>query len=530
MAHLEERTPFEPPTIEETGGAAISSINDGAVSLRYRSYTPSSTVSTTPVAGQRIVFLVQSSDYEQLLANKCYLRLPLKMAADAEARITSLAPLAMLASAQLRINGQVVQSVDNVYETACFNLRTKTNYSKIAESAGGWFYPTRQGQKLEQVGSDVADGIAGTGTSPTLAAGVTTADDIRDNVVLPVITGLKLEQLKYLTSDRMSALQAKKCQDDGGADFILPLGLIFGICSEAQDFAIPKAEVEISFVVHSDFQKRVNAGVDLSERVNAVAFEKEQAVTFNAGAVALFAAMAIPLDFKGSAGQSFLYECPHWSVDTFVPQSADHTAQISVAPSTYKAMVAVQQPNVNTNTRSALNDWRASYEGVNQDTTTNAAVPFGITGAADAACLFLNRNKTNSKAHALQECEARLGSARAPDRPYDLSWADDGTAKSDVQRAYLDHVASNHGVLVGDGIESFDDWMDYGAILSFPLIRPHDERSSMMTVRTKFRGDGSTTEKEFVDRRVLVYTMSRRNVVLDYSSSENASVQVDDSV
>ena len=52
----------------------------------------------------------------------------------------------------------------------------------------------------------------------------------------------------------------------------------------------------------------------------------------------------------------------------------------------------------------------------------------------------------------------------------------------------------------------------------------------MMTVRTKFRGDGSTDQKEFVDRRVLVYTMSRRNVVLDYSSSENASVQVDDSV
>ena len=64
----------------------------------------------------------------------------------------------------------------------------------------------------------------------------------------------------------------------------------------------------------------------------------------------------------------------------------------------------------------------------------------------------------------------------------------------------------------------------------FPLIRPHDERSSMMTVRTKFAGEGATDEKEFVNRRVLVYTCSRRNVVLDYSASENASVQVDDTV
>jgi tRNA (guanine9-N1)-methyltransferase len=55
MAHLEERTPFEPPTLEETGGQAISSINNGAVSLRYRSYTPNSTVAETPAAGQRIV-------------------------------------------------------------------------------------------------------------------------------------------------------------------------------------------------------------------------------------------------------------------------------------------------------------------------------------------------------------------------------------------------------------------------------------------------------------------------------------------
>ena len=86
------------------------------------------------------------------------------------------------------------------------------------------------------------------------------------------------------------------------------------------------------------------------------------------------------------------------------------------------------------------------------------------------------------------------------------------------------------GILVGDGVESFNDWLDYGAITSFPLIRPHDERSPMMTVRTKFAGDGTTDEKEFENRRVLVYTCSRRNVVLDYSASENASVQVDDTV
>lgn len=52
----------------------------------------------------------------------------------------------------------------------------------------------------------------------------------------------------------------------------------------------------------------------------------------------------------------------------------------------------------------------------------------------------------------------------------------------------------------------------------------------MLTVRTKFKGSGTTTEKEFVNRRVLVYTCSRRNVVLDFSSSENASVQIDDTV
>ena len=189
-------------------------------------------------------------------------------------------------------------------------------------------------------------------------------------------------------------------------------------------------------------------------------------------------------------------------------------------------MVAIQQKDVNTRTALALNDWRAGYEGLN--VTTAGLVTF--TGATVAQSLFLNRNRANSKQRHLQEVECRLGSARAPDRPYDLFWADDGQQKSDVYRAYLDHVAATHGVLVGEGVETFDDWLDYGAICSFPLIRPHDERSSMMTVRTKFAGEGVTDEKEFVNRRVLVYTCSRRNVVLDYSASENASVQVDDTV
>ena len=79
-------------------------------------------------------------------------------------------------------------------------------------------------------------------------------------------------------------------------------------------------------------------------------------------------------------------------------------------------------------------------------------------------------------------------------------------------------------------LESFDDWMDHGAIMSFPLIRPHDERSSMLSVRTKFKAAGATTEDQFANRRVLVYSASRRNVVIDFSSSENASVQIDDSV
>lgn len=523
MAHLEERTPFEPPTLEETGGQAISSINNGAVSLRYRSYTPNSTVAQTPAAGQRIVFLVQSSDYEQLLANKCYLRLPLQMAADPNGRVVSLAPLALLASAQLRINGQVVQSVDNVYETAVFNLRTKPNYQAMCDSMGGWFYPSRQGMPYELVsaGANSNDGKA-SGTADDLAGAFDTANRIRDNVVLPGLRQVKIEQDRFIHSDRRNSLKCK--QMINGADFVVPLGLIFGMCSEAQDFAIPKAEVEFSFVIHSDFSKRINAGINLAQNSNV--FDVETLITITTGAVSLFAAMAIPLDFKGSAGQSFLYECPHWTVDTFVPTSADHTAQISVAPSTYKAMVAIQQKDVNTRTAIALNDWRAGYEGLN--VTTAGAVTF--TGADAAHSLFLNRNRANSKNRHLQEVECRLGSARAPDRPYDLFWCDDGTYKSDVYRAYLDHVAATHGVLVGEGIESFDDWLDYGAICSFPLIRPHDERSSMMTVRTKFAGEGTTVEQEFVNRRVLVYTCSRRNVVLDYSASENASVQVDDTV
>jgi hypothetical protein len=300
------------------------------------------------------------------------------------------------------------------------------------------------------------------------------------------------------------------------------------MCSEAQDFAIPKAEVEFSFVIHSDFSKRINAGIDLGQNQDDDAFQKNQPITITTGSVSLFAAMSIPLDFKGSAGQSFLYECPHWTVDTFVPTSADHTAQISVAPSTYKAMVAIQQKDVNTHTAFALNDWRAGYEGLNVSRTGAAVTGFTADAANDS--FFLTRNRPNSINRFLQEVECRLGSARAPDRPYDLAWSDDGDKKSDVYRAYLDHVAATHGVLVGDGIETFDDWMDYGAITSFPLIRPHDERSSMMTVRTKFAGDGSTDQKEFENRRVLVYTCSRRNIVLDYSASENASVQVDDTV
>ena len=522
MAHLEERTPFEPPTLEETGGQAISSINNGAVSLRYRSYTPNSTVAETPAAGQRIVFLVQSSDYEQLLTNKCYLRLPLKMSYDDKARVASLAPLALLASAQLRINGQVVQSVDNVYETAVFNLRTKPHYEKMCESMGGWYYPARQGMpyELTSAGAGSNDGKA-SGTVPALAAGIGDSGAIRTNVVLPTLKALKLEQDRFIRSDRANALKVK--QMTNGADFVIPLGLIFGMCSEAQDFAIPKSEVEFSFVVHSDFSKRINAGIDLAENPAAAAFDKESAITITTGAVSLFAAMSIPLDFKGSAGQSFLYECPHWTVDTFVPTSADHTAQISVAPSTYKAMVAIQQKDVNTRTPLALNDWRAAYEGLNV-TRADDTVSFTADDATDS--FFLTRNRPNSKQRHLQEVECRLGSARAPDRPYDLFWADDGGQKSDVYRAYLDHVAATHGILVGDGVESFDDWLDYGAITSFPLIRPHDERSSMMTVRTKFAGEGVTPEQEFVNRRVLVYTCSRRNVVLDYSASENASVQV----
>ena len=524
MATLEERTPFEPPTLEETGGQAISSINNGAVSLRYRSYTPNSTVAETPAAGQRIVFLVQSSDYEQLLANKCYLRLPLKMAYDLNGRVASLAPLALMASAQLRINGQVVQSVDNVYETAVFNLRSKANYKDMCSSMGGWYYPSRQGMPYELVseGADSNDGKA-SGAAPALAAvGVGDETAIRDNCVLPALKQIKIEQDRFMHSDRQNALKCRQMVE--GTDFVVPLGLIFGMCSEAQDFAIPKSEIEFSFVIHSDFSKRINAGINLAQ--NSDVFDVETAVTITTGNVSLFAAMSIPLDFKGSAGQSFLFECPHWTVDTFVPTSSDHTAQISVAPSTYKAMVAVQQKDVNTRTALALNDWRAGYEGLN--VTTGGLVTF--TGGAVGTSLFLNRNRANSKQRHLQEVECRLGSARAPDRPYDLFWADDGLQKSDVYRAYLDHVAATHGVLVGEGIETFEDWLDYGAITSFPLIRPHDERSSMMTVRTKFAGEGVTAESEFVNRRVLVYTCSRRNVVLDYSSSENASVQVDDTV
>ena len=61
-------------------------------------------------------------------------------------------------------------------------------------------------------------------------------------------------------------------------------------------------------MIHSDFSKRINAGVNLDQ--NSDAFDVEAAITITTGNVSLFAAMSIPLDFKGSAGQSFLYECP----------------------------------------------------------------------------------------------------------------------------------------------------------------------------------------------------------------------------
>ena len=32
------------------------------------------------------------------------------------------------------------------------------------------------------------------------------------------------------------------------------------------------------------------------------------------------------------------------------------------------------------------------------------------------------------------------------------------------------HVAATHGILVGDGIESFDDWMDYSTVQSPPSL------------------------------------------------------------
>ena len=42
------------------------------------------------------------------------------------------------------------------------------------------------------------------------------------------------------------------------------------MCSPNQDFAVPKAEIEFSFVVHSDYVARVNAGVDLSANTDVM--------------------------------------------------------------------------------------------------------------------------------------------------------------------------------------------------------------------------------------------------------------------
>ena len=91
------------------------------------------------LVGQRIVFLVHSSDHEQLLTNKCYLRLPLRMAYNNNARVATLAPLALLAS----------------YELAVKSFNPSTTFTKqpfltcaVREDVrkqGGWYYPARQG-------------------------------------------------------------------------------------------------------------------------------------------------------------------------------------------------------------------------------------------------------------------------------------------------------------------------------------------------------------------------------------------------
>lgn len=565
-SHLTERTPFEPVTLEETGGETISSINNGATSLRYRSYTPTSTVSQVPTPGQRITFQVQSSDYEQLMCNKTYLRLPLRFnATDRHQRMSQLAPLAMLSSAQMRINGQVVASVDNVFEVALFNLRTSPHYKELAETMGGWWYPGRQlfkGGLVDVAGGGAEAGVNGGGqvlesdTAPDfnaqelvvdgtgLLTGATNKNGaafpriVADGVVVPAIA--KYHGSKYVEAEKASAKLAKMASHNGGADFIVPLGLVFGMCSEHQTFALPKCDVEFTFTVHSDFKQRVNIGLDATQDTTTPNFDGVDTagadVTFNAGSISLFAGLSIPLDFAGSAGRSFIYEVPQWTVDSIAPSSADHTAQLAVSPSTYKAMVAIQQGDANSSLRAQIADWRAGYIGINRDTGTDfrqnikalnvVRYNCGPTNAAES--LVLHENMTNSKTHSLQEVECRLGSARAPDRPYDLAWASDGSSQSELYRAYYDHTCATHGVMAGAGCESFEDWFDNGAILSFPLIRPHDERSSMLTVRTKFRSVAETTEGEFAGRRVLVYTVARRNIMLDYSSSDNASVKIGD--
>ena len=217
MTSLEHRTTFQPYDLEETGGQSITSLNAGAQTLKNKSFGPSSAIAETPSGGTKITFIIQSTLFEQLLMNKMYLACEI-VAGKAAGEIVNgdgttdgsldYFPLAqMFSSSQIRINSQLVSSIDNLGEVAIFNYRT---------------LPKSQRDTLAS-------------TMHTDAIYATQNDAVRGAYTAGF--GVK------------------------GQEFLLPLGLVHGMCSSESVFAIPAATIELSFTVHSDYVKRIIASI-----------------------------------------------------------------------------------------------------------------------------------------------------------------------------------------------------------------------------------------------------------------------------
>jgi len=121
----------------------------------------------------------------------------------------------------------------------------------------------------------------------------------------------------------------------------------------------------------------------------------------------------------------------------------------------------------------------------------------------------------------IQDVRVRLGAARAPDSDYTRGWT--ATQSQRSQRAYLDFITAC-GVVDKPGYipETYAEWKAAGPILAFPLVRPPDDNSTMMEVRTKFHSvNGGIT---------LLYIAARQTIFLDYSGGTVATVREGDGV